>query len=318
MDISRFKEESVNILNSLRDRLVSSPVFHLLKEKYDHLSAPRRKALQSAGLLILTCLLLYYPASRLYSSWKNMRDFNTKKKLVQELMTSAPSANTASRAKAYTAGQDPAGFIRRRIPVLQIPKNQVKEIKNLKEKASQAKSLLSFPAQIKKVQMDISGLNLREIVKYGQRLENLSKNIKLTGLKIHETPEKDNYFNVSYILSFFSLEHGRAENKKTNVKEDPTHEKKETKRTKKFFMGLKKPKTAPMAKEPLWKLKNIKDKAHFEKPVAKDLLPAQPAPESPKAQSEKAPPPPPLPDKAKNTIKEKKGKEIEKIPGQNL
>ena len=207
MDLSRLRESFVNILNSLRDRLGNSAFFHFLKEKYDHLSARVKKILQSTGLLIFTSLLLYYPVTRLYSSWSNMRESNTKKKLIQQLVSNKASTNKTLRAKAYTAGQDPARFLQRRVPVLQIPKNQLKGIKNFKEKTAVAdsQSLLSFSAQVKKVQMDLKALNLQEIVQYGRKIENLSENIKLTGLKIREIPEQDNYFNVSYILSFFSL-----------------------------------------------------------------------------------------------------------------
>ena len=203
MDFNTLKDNLTNVCKNLNNTVIDSPLFYFIKEKYDNLSSFYRKALHIISLLILVCILFYYPVSHLYSSWSNIKSSKTKKNLTQSLLDLSSTKQTSS-SQAYTSDRDPVQFINQRIITLQIPKNQIKGVKK-SDVTSQKPSTLSSTTKIQTVEVKMENLNLKEIIKYGHQLEQLSKNIKLTNLHIIENPEKDNYFNVSYILSFFNL-----------------------------------------------------------------------------------------------------------------
>ncbi len=202
MDLSNFKDTCVNGYKNFHNSVVNSSAFYFLKEKYDHLTPLSRKIIQWGGGIFVVCILLYYPVSHLYSSWKNMKDFKTKNTLTKDLI----ELSTAGRLRATpsnTTSRDPVRFIRQKIPTLQIPKEKIGEIKI--EKNTVLPENFSFSGTVKTVAVKIKDLNLKEVIQYGHRLEHTSGNIKLMDIHITENPEKSKQFNVSYILSFFNL-----------------------------------------------------------------------------------------------------------------
>ncbi len=313
MDFNSFKDLFKNAYNAS----VNNPAFYFIKEKYDHLNVFYRKTIQVLSLLVLIGILLYYPASRFYSSWKHIKNFNAKTQLVRELVNLS-SARQTSISGAYTLKTDPLRFIEQKIPTLFIPKNQVTKITNWKD--SEESKNLPVSATVKKVKLEMKDLNLKEVVQYGYQLEQLSDNIKLMNLSMKESEEKENYFNVFYILSFF--------NSKQNQNTLPNEQKKKNKlfksKDEKAFDELKPSKTPQKAIKfiqekksqkkknlPLLDLKKeglADDNSHFKKRPTKvkkrDLLPPPPAPENKKGNldllnnipsvPDTAPPPPAL------------------------
>ena len=202
MDFNSIKEELINTIKSVHNAIVNSPVFYFIKETYNHLGTFYRKLLHGCLLTAVLCVLLYYPFSRLYSATKNMREFSGKTRLTQELVNlSNESANGAE--SMYRAGQDPVQFIKKRLPVLPIPKKQITKVQAVEGTVKPAGVPLG--TGVKTAEVHITDLNLKELVQYGYYLEKLSDNIKMTGLNVTETAKKNNYFNVQYTLSFFSL-----------------------------------------------------------------------------------------------------------------
>ena len=340
MDFSNFKEEFINICKNGHNTFVNSSAFYFVKEKYDHLSSLHRKILHTVSLLVLVCIVFYYPFSYLYFSWINMRNFYTKKELTRELIDLS-SITQPDFSKSYTSSQEPVRFIEQKIPTLQIPKSQIKEIK--KSNSNQQPKNFPLSSKVEAVEVEIKNLNLKEIVQYGHKLEQLSDNIKLTNIYITENPKKNNYFNVSYILSFFSLITDSLPNKKIKTKsiKEPVSSsasKSTPSINDKNFDNLKIKKNPPLpplppsslspspeflpvkqpkkndSQVPLLDLKkeDITDgDSHFKaRPNVvkkRDLLPALPVPQNKKDKPSflNIPPPPPLPQPTQPDVKNK-------------
>ena len=317
MNLNTLKEELINAYRNFNDIVVNSSVFYFIKEKYDHLSSLHRKILHSVLVLTLAFVFLYYPFSYLYYSWRNMRDFHTKKQLTKELVDSS-FAEQMSSSQSYTPDRDPVQFINQRIPILQIPKNQIKNIKK-SETVQKPKNLL-LPATVKTIEVEMENLNLKEVIQYGHQLEQLSNNIKLMNLHITERPQKDNYFNVSYILSFFNAaKETIPNNKKTQKKINPANTKNDEifdeLKIKKSPPSLPKLSTEKQLKKkekdsevPLLNLKKediVNGSIHFEnrpeKVKRRDLLPRTFLPKN-KKDAPSTVDPPPLPPSIDNSF----------------
>lgn len=318
MDFNTLKEEFTNTCKNLNNTIVESSAFYFIKEKYDNLGSFYKKTIHVLIFLALACLLLYYPVSHLYSSRKNIWTFKTKKKLSQSLVELSSTTQTSS-SQASAFDRDPIQFINQKIITLEIPKNQIKAVK--KSKAPTQKSVsLSLSATVKTVEVEMENLNLKEVVQYGYQLEQLSKNIKLTNLRILENPTQNNYFNASYVLSFFNLKSelpGKKEKKVTLKKTENDKIFDELKTKKEAILpplpspqfpkkeNAKTPAVDSKEKEPDVPLLNIKKEditgggAHFEnrpeEVKKRDLLPKPPFPEDIKNKSSLFEPPPPPP-----------------------
>ncbi len=305
MDFNNLKEAFINISNHVYSSLINSSSFYFIKEKYDNLSSLHRKTLQGLCVFILLCVLLYYPTSHLYSSWKNRQEANIKHLLTRELMNLSPNKKNNS-SSSYFSGQNPVTFIERRIPVLQIPKNQIQQIR--KSKVIQKSPLLS--AKVETVTVEMQNLNLKEIVEYGYKLEQLSNNIKLTNLHIKENPNKNDYFNVSYALSFFSPTTDASLNQKPEMDQKPLKPLKPLKP-----QTPQKPKVTPKTKNFPTRIKDTSPPVSSSDKIFDNLkTPSPPNPSSPsllpvkplnqKKTDKKEATPPPLMELNKTNIKE--------------
>ena len=336
MDFSRFKEEFSNLCKNSYNTIINSSFFYFIKDKYDGLSSLHRRIIYSFSILILSSLILYFPLSHLYSSWKNMSDFNTKKKLINEMIILSSTKDIQS-SKSYQPNQNPVQFIERRIPTLGINNTMVKGVK--KAKFVPPLKNLPFSAKVETVKVQLENLNLKEVIQYGHQMEQFSNNIKLTNIEITENPEKENYFHVSYFLSFFLFKEEVPKKENTNLKKrsstkthtpDTSSKKIKQKNTEKkptanerIFDKLK---IAPAPSISPQKAEKIKDKkvplldikkeglmdkeSHFKnRPLEvkkRDLIPALPVKEKKNTDEWKMPDPPkieppPVPE-IKNTI----------------
>ena len=200
IDLNNIKEEFFNFCKNFYSALINSSAFFFLKEKYYHLSPFYRKTFQATGWAIFTVVLLYYPASLFYSSWGHIRDFNTKQELMQDLMVMSASRSDGA-GLFYSAKRDIVALIKQKTRASQIPEKQIQKIQKVSNKGESLK--LSPSVKATAVEVAMEKLNLKEVVQYGQQMEQFSHNIKLMSIRIQEDPQKDNYFNVSYILHIF-------------------------------------------------------------------------------------------------------------------
>lgn len=315
MDFNRLKEALSNLCKNAYNAITNSSLFYFIKDKYDSLSSFQRKIIYSLSVLIFSCLVLYYPFSHLYSSWKNMNDFNTKKELIREMIHLSSTKDIQS-SKDYTSHQNPIQFIERRMPTLGINKKLIKGIK--KAKYVPPLKNLPFSAKVETIEVQLENLNLKEIIQYGHQMEQFSNNIKLTNIEITENREKENYFHVSYFLSFFLFKEDRPKKEPPKVKHTPSKKIKPKKKPTANERVFDKLKIAPPPSIPPKKEEKIEDKkaplldikkenlmnkdSHFKnKPLEvkeRDLIPASPVKEKKNMEEWKLPDPPkvePLP-----------------------
>ena len=224
LNINNLKEELINLYKNTYIYLENSSWFHYIKEKYDHLQPVHKKIINgTAGLLLLTGLL-FYPFSRLYSSWKNMNSFTEKKYLIQELYNLSSFRRTSLNARQSISGSL-KNFISQRSESIGLPKEKIiispTKAQNLKE--------LKTPARAESVRIELNNLNLKELINYAHQLETLNTNLKVVNMDITENEKKVNYFNAVYTLSLFSL---AANNIPTKTKPVKKHKIKQRKKEK--------------------------------------------------------------------------------------
>ena len=198
MEIKNIKEEAIRLWGGLLNKIQDSSWFYFLTEKYHILNPTHRKAINISLIAFLLIIITYNPILKFYSSYKNVNEFVNKKTLIQEL-NNLSSAHQLMTGYSQQSPEDLIKFLTSRIRSIQIPPQQIIQIKKIEHNHKSEDNHLPVEAQTALVELD--NLNLSEIIQYGYQLENLSNNLKMTNIIITENPQKDNYFKVAFTLS---------------------------------------------------------------------------------------------------------------------
>ena len=205
MDFKQLREECVNALCYLGDRVQESSWLWFLRERYNALAVNYRRALRWCGGTLLVGLLFYYPVVSLYQSHRQMSGFLNRRALIQEL---AYLSASRQGPREGVGGQevDLKNLITRGLRRMNVPEGQVLSVREEDVgTAITSVSNWSDSVRTRTVYVELDNLNLSEIVRYGYELEALSGHLKMGGLDIQENPERDNYFKVAYRFRFFTL-----------------------------------------------------------------------------------------------------------------
>ncbi len=212
IDIKNLKEELVGRMHYFSDKVGENAWFLFVKEKYSTLSFLHRKIIHTTLWILVILALVYVPLKSLYHSHKKMEEFSDKRRMVQELARLFSAQKVGSSASEVVRVES---FIRRGIKKLNIPDKQTGEVKKIKNPGPSAFSL-PRGTRTQTLTLRLKDLNLREVIQYGYQVENLSDNLKLSGMDMEESTKKQNYFNVVYTFQFFSL---KTDKKRGNASE---------------------------------------------------------------------------------------------------
>ena len=196
------------------DRLISNVFIHWLREKYNGLGGIQRKIIFSTLFILFAGGVLYYPVSLLYSSWGYVKDSRDKKQLIRQ-MNHLSFALRSGSAFVHPVHGSLRVFIQQQISRWFLAKGQITQVKEIKSTSSNV-SAKGVSTASRLVEVQVSDLNLKEVVQYAKQLENLSPYLKLIKLKMEEDKKEQNYFDVIYTLAFFD----RLDSQLSNVSEE--------------------------------------------------------------------------------------------------
>ena len=211
MNLNSLKEQLIELLEKISNIARDSSLFNYLQEKYTHLSRSHRRIMYLSLGVVFLVSILYYPVKNFYLSVENTVNISNTQQLTKKLLQFSTKRQTLLDAEIKekdlfnSPNFNVQSFLEQKIKKLNFPPNQVVEIKRIEN----IENLISdFPSAMRAqgILIAMENLNIQEVIQYGQRLENLSKNLKLLGLNIEENPIQKKYFTTSYSLVFFTKE----------------------------------------------------------------------------------------------------------------
>lgn len=196
MNFDDLKERFVSELQSLWERIRESSAFNQLKDRFENLSPRAQKASLIGGAFLVAAIVLSYPYMDYNESSTYVAEFEEKRATIRELLKVTREASD--------------------VPDLAQPP-PMDQLKNLADTQMRNANLL--PEQIKSVEVgaassklipqnltsgsltvNLSKLNIRQVIDLGYQLQALNSSVKLQDLVITATREDAHYFDVVYRL----------------------------------------------------------------------------------------------------------------------
>ena len=144
---------------------------------------------------------IYIPYSFISSANPHLESFRKTKVVIRDLINVAREGGGPSPLPETRSLSLVQSSVRSRLQGLQLLESQ---IGNIKESGRPLRSVKP-PIQQKSLSVEVKSLNIKQIFQIGAELHALNSGTKLLGLEIIEDPKEQNYYNVVYQLTQFSL-----------------------------------------------------------------------------------------------------------------
>jgi hypothetical protein len=209
-------------VNSISDKLQDQAWFQQLKVKWDELDARAKTTLKYAGLIGSTVLIVGLVGSNLYSVAAQKREIEDKLSLIQKIQSAQDELRrlrdvTARfsgsgdqpwgqfiQEKATEAGLSPEGVqIVSEGIVAAAPPPAQKPTKGSKEK--EAPVPVNIGPEETVVEANLKKINVRQLTKFVQQIENGGRTIKVRRLQVDTHPDESGYLDVTVVVSAFRM-----------------------------------------------------------------------------------------------------------------
>ncbi len=201
MAFENLSEQIKESLQSLKSRVTESETFNRFQESYNNLPSRQQKLILVMSGIVAFTLLINIPIQTFLTSNESLVTYKNQKQIVQKLHQ-AVRLNSQSdfQPQKYSLMQL-QGDLTNRMKTAQVSDTQIKM-------SSTTPDITGIP---KKVQtagyiLELTNLNVRQISKVANMLENFSDSVLVTGFKSTASEQDPHYFNTEFTLLNFSIE----------------------------------------------------------------------------------------------------------------
>ncbi|MBC7385758.1 MAG: hypothetical protein H7301_06310 [Cryobacterium sp.] len=205
---------------SISDKIQDQAWFQQLKVKWDELDAKTKMVAKYLGLIGSSVLIVVVVGSSLYAVADKKREIDDKQALAQKIQSSQDELrklkditsrfNGAGEApwpqflqeRATAAGFDPS--------LVQVTSEKIisvaapKEVKSKDPKALTPQTPAAAPEE-SLVETSLKKVNVRQLVKFVQEVENGGRTVKVRRLQIDTNPDESGYLDATVVVSAFRL-----------------------------------------------------------------------------------------------------------------
>lgn len=196
MNLDSIQNTLLILTEKIVDKITSSHLYNKLIEKYHHLPASGQRWILISLSSSVVILLLSFPVSMLIQSKNLMQDFKEKKQITLALIKKPLSSLNPSFLSPGVFNEQVSSLVKS----LDLSPSQPVKIRSAKS-PSFSKPLSKLSSLSKSI--DISGLNIQEIIEVAHKIESLAPSIKVHRLNIKELKDKENYYRAIYTIVFF-------------------------------------------------------------------------------------------------------------------
>lgn len=198
----RLKEQALATLQRVRE----SSAWIQFMEKYQDLGPGAQKAVLAGGSFVLALILFLLPWTFFSSSQNTMGDFEAKKQLMRELFHVSRAASALPMTPQAMTPGDLRSAVQNVLSTerpLLLPEQtlSVTDFDNV----TAGSSALPKGLTQKGVIVNLSRLNLDQVVKIGTRLQALRSTAKMVATKIQSTAADPHYFDATFKIVAFNL-----------------------------------------------------------------------------------------------------------------
>ena len=182
---------------NFESQLLESNTFNLLKEKYQSLDILQQKLIKYLSVFLMLAVLAYLPLSYFFSSVSSWRNFKEKQTVSLSLLK-------MRKKISYSVLRYSQNQLKNKI------ERTVKKYSTSDFKLKHKRKLLKKEGSIHQIDFDmqINHLNIKQAVKLGTELHNLSQ-ARLSSITMEESETYPKHYDVTYKVSAFVSTGGR-------------------------------------------------------------------------------------------------------------
>lgn len=201
MNFDDLKDQLTEQFGQVWAKIQDSSTFIALKERYENLTPPMQKTVVAASAAVAILTILSFPYGTLTESSTQLTEFEDKRGLIREMLkvsrevSQVPQLNGAMDVGALQ------GMIESELTRMQLLPEQI-----ISQQATDAAgSLIPKNLISGAFSLQLSKLNLKQIIDVGYYLQAVAPNIKLEDMKLDANASDNKYFDVVFKLVAFTV-----------------------------------------------------------------------------------------------------------------
>lgn len=197
--VDDLKERITSLFNQTKESIQESSAYNQAMDRFQNLTPPQQNLTLIGSALFTLLIILYFPFSSWLVSTDNVVDFEAKRGLIRELLQTTKEASEAPMIPPAPPVSQLRSIIDGQIKAAHLLPEQIKGIDIVEPNSKLIPKSLSEGA----IKIQLSKLNLRQIVSIGSRFQSVSPSVKVKDLMIEANREDNRYFDL--IMTFIAL-----------------------------------------------------------------------------------------------------------------
>lgn len=218
------REQLAQQLKHTWESIQENSTFLRAKDQFDNLSPSLQKIILTLAFVLITGTIFYVPYSIYDQSILNTQEFEKQRGLIRELLKAHREASEAPQIPLPPSLSEIESQVRQILSNSALKPEQIKSV----QVSSASSSLIPGHLSSGGLSINLSLINLEQLITLGFQIENINQSVKMTGLDIQPTPSDKRYFDVNINLVALAVpevpqqpieEEPKAKNKKGKVRD---------------------------------------------------------------------------------------------------
>lgn len=207
MNFEDIKEKVLARLQAIWEEFQESKLYTTLRDRYETLNAIQQRIVLAGVGAIGALILLSFPFGYLSQSSDYITEFSDKRQLIRDLLKVSREASELPAIPPSPSIEMIRASVERDLQNARLLPEQMRGSSQI----SEASSLIPQNLMAGGLMVNLSKLNLRQIVDLGYQFQQISPSVKLKDLSLVANPEDPRYFDVVFKLTALNVPTGGQE-----------------------------------------------------------------------------------------------------------
>lgn len=203
--IDDIKDRVLEGLQAAKAAIEETDSYMQLKERYDSLNPSMQKVIVGSIGVLLIYAVIQIPMSYYTSGSDNLALFDENRDLILDLYRAKRRSALAPTAPSPLSSGELETRSRNALVSARIPPDQIKSISPFDNRGPQSSGFIPNEVEQKGVQVQLSNLNVNQIIEVGHSLLTISDSARMIGLEVKAGTHAGSYFDTTFKIVSFAI-----------------------------------------------------------------------------------------------------------------
>ncbi len=194
MTLDDLKERLATEAKNSWDKFQESSVYNNIRDRYENLTPPMQKLAVAGSIILVSAIILSFPYSAFNVASENVNQFEDKRGLLRDMLKVSREASEMPSISEPPTIEALKSLVQTQINNANLIPEQIKSIEATTADSKLIPGNLSSGALI----VNLSKLNLRQIIDLGYQLQAINTSVKMQDIQIAANAQEPHYFDVVY------------------------------------------------------------------------------------------------------------------------